>query len=253
MRSRFIRIVPAVLLAALVSASAAAQELRRTPDGKPDLSGIWQVFSTANWGLLDHGAAKGVPAGQSVVEGNEIPYQPWAAAKRAENYENRATADPENSCFLPGVPRVTYLPFPFQIVQTPMQVTILYEYNHAIRYVYMDSPHLEGPLEFWMGDSRGRWEGDTLVIDTIHFNAETWFDKTGNFHSEALHVIERYTPMGPNHIDYEVSIEDPKVFTRPWKMRMPIYRRLETNVLLLEYVCYAYEGDNAIIRATQSR
>ena len=134
------------------------------------------------------------------------------------------------------------MPYPFQIVQTPNQIIILYEYVHAVRNIFIGSPHPRGPIEWWMGDSRGRWDGDTLVVDVIHFNDLTWFDKAGNFHSDALHVVERYTPTGPNHINYEVTVEDSKVFTRPWKMSMPIYRRLDTKVQLLEYECYAY-GD----------
>ena len=218
-----------------------AQTLARTPDGKPNLSGIWQVVNAAAWDVQDHGARLGVPAGQGVVEGNEIPYQPWALARKRENFENRHTADPETKCFMPGVPRITYMPFPFKILQTPGYVAILYEYSHVTRHIYTDgSAHLKGPIEWWLGDSRGRWEGDTLVVDVVHFTDQTWFDRAGNFHSEALHVVERYTPTGPDHMLYEVTIEDPKVFTRPWKMTMPIYRRQETNAQLLEYECYAY-------------
>ena len=231
----------------------AAQTLRRTPDGKPDLSGIWQVLNTAAWDIQDHGARLGVPAGQGVVEGNELPYQPWALARRQENFEKRLTADPETKCTMPGVPRITYMPFPFKIVQTPGYLAILYEYAHVTRHIYTDgSSHLEGPIEWWIGDSRGRWEGDTLVVDVVHFTDQTWFDRAGNFHSEALHVVERYTPTGPDHIRYEVTIEDPKVFTRPWKMTMPIYRRQETNAQVLEYECYIYlqeEKENAEAQA----
>jgi hypothetical protein len=223
-----------------IAAQGQNAAIPRTSDRKPDLSGIWQVLNTAAWDIQDHSATLGVPAGQGVVDGNEIPYQPWAAARKRENYENRRTADPETKCFQPGVPRVTYMPFPFQIVQTPTYVAILYEYLHVTRHIYVDgSPHPKGPIDSWfMGDSRGHWEGDTLVVDVIHFTDQTWFDRAGNFHSEALHVVERYTPTDRDHITYEVTIEDPKVFTRPWKMSMPIYRRQERNVQLLEYECY---------------
>ena len=213
----------------------------RTPDGQPDLQGIWQAVNTAAWNIQDHPARRGVPAGQGVVEGNEIPYQPWAAAQQRDNFENRLSADPESQCHMPGVPRITYMPYPFQILQFPDRVLILYEYIHVTRTIYTDgSPHPDGHIDFWMGDSRGRWEGDTLVVDVIHFNDQTWFDRAGNFHSEALHVVERYTPAGPDHLTYEVTLEDPKVFTRPWTMRMPLYRRKEADVQLLEYECYAY-------------
>jgi hypothetical protein len=133
------------------------------------------------------------------------------------------------------------MPYPFQIVQTPKQVTILYEYVHAVRNIFIDTPHPKGSIEWWMGDSRGHWEGDTLTVDVVDFNDQTWFDRAGNFHSEALHVVERYTPTDASHITYEVTIEDPKVFTRSWKMSMPLYRRVEPNVQPLEYECYAYE------------
>jgi len=220
---------------------AAGQALPRSSDGKPDLSGVWQTVNTAAWNVLPHGAQFGIPAGLGVVEGDALPYNAEAAAKQRENFANRATADPESKCFLPGVPRATYMGVPFQILQTPTQISMVYEYAHTLRNVFMNTPHLEGPIEFWMGDSRGRWEGDTLVVDVVHFNSETWFDRAGNHHSEELHVVERYTPVSANHITYEATIEDPKVFTRPWKMSMPLYRRMERNIQILEYECYAFD------------
>jgi hypothetical protein len=221
----------------------------RTREGQPNLQGIWQVVNTAAWNLEDHGASLGVPAGRSVVEGGAIPYQPAALAQKKTNFEQRATLDPDSKCYLPGVPRITYQPYPFQIIQQADKVSIVYEYLRAIRFIYMNgNPHPEGPIDWWMGDSRGRWEGNTLVVDVIHFNDQTWFDRAGNFHSEELHVVERYTPTGPDHLLYEVTIEDPKVFTRPWKMSMPLYRRQEPTAELLEYQCHAYlldqEWDN---------
>ena len=227
-----------------MSGSAGAQESYappRTADGQPDLQGIWQALNTAAWDIQDHSARAGVPAGQGVVVGNEIPYQEWALAQKQENFENRLTADPELQCNMPGVPRITYMPYPFQILQFSDRILILYEYIHVTRTIYMDgSPHPEGHIDFWMGDSRGHWDGDTLVVDVIHFNDRTWFDRAGNFHSDALHVVERYTPTGPDHLLYEATIEDPEVFTRPWTMRMPLYRRQEADIQLLEYECYAY-------------
>ena len=226
---------------AQATGGGAAYTPPRTTFGHPDLQGIWQVMNTAAWDIQDHNASLGVPAGKGVVEGNEIPYQPWALDKKKQNYESRAKLDPESRCFLSGVPRITYMPYPFQIVQQADKVNILYEYNHTLRHIYMNgNPHPEGPIEWWMGDSRGRWEGNTLVVDTVHFTAETWFDRAGNFHSEQLHVIERFTRTGRDHMLYEVTIEDPKVFTRPWKMSMPLYRRVEPDAELLEYECYAY-------------
>ena len=220
----------------------------RTADGRPNLNGIWQALNTAHWDIQDHAARPGppelgalgaVPAGQAVVEGNDIPYQPWAAARKQANLANRLTADPEVSCFLPGVPRATYMPFPFQILQSPTVIMMAYEYASASRVVSMQSPK-PSPIDSWMGSSYGRWEGETLVVDVTGFNDQTWFDRSGNFHSDALHVVERYTRISPVALSYEVTIEDPKVFTRPWKMRMPLYRRLEKNAQLLEFKCVEF-------------
>ena len=226
MRSQFLRrVLPGGMIAAVVvlgalhgsaqpPAAAGRPYTGPRTDGKPNLNGIWQAMSTAHWDLEPHSAADGIPAGLGVVEGDVIPYQPAAAAKKKENDANRATLDPLHKCYLPGVPRITYVPFPFQIAQTPKYVVLTYEYAHATRIVYTDgSPHVP-PNDFWMGDSRGRWEKDTLVVDVTHFNDRTWFDMAGNFHSDALHVVERYTPLEAGHVmHYEVTIEDPKVFT----------------------------------------
>jgi hypothetical protein len=237
MHDGFTRSLVTATLLSLAPILAAAQSAPlRTPDGRPNLQGIWQVLNTASWDIQDHQARLGVPAGQGVVESNEIPYRPVALAKKRENYDTRATSDPETKGYLPGVPRAMYMPFPFQIFQTPDQLAITFEYDRAIRTIYTNgTPHPRGPINWWMGDSRGRWEGDTLVVDVVHFTDSTWFDRAGNFHSDALHLVERFTPTGPDHITYEVTIEDPNVFTRPWTMRMLLYRRKEPNLRLLEY------------------
>ena len=244
LRGAIVTAVAASFLFCLVVVPAIAQTrtIRRTPDGKPDMNGIWQVSNSAAWDIQDHVGQLGVPPGQGVVEGNEIPYQPAAAAKKQQNFANRATADlTEGNCFLPGVPRATYMPFPLQIAQTPGRIAISYEFAHALRSIPVDgSSHPEGFPDTWMGDSRGHWEGDTLVVDVTTFNDQTWFDHSGNFHSDALHVVERYTLTDPDHIQYEATIADPKVFTRPWKMSMPLYRRVEKNAKLLEYECVYY-------------
>jgi hypothetical protein len=235
-----------VVLAVSLTTSIAGQQpgsgMPRTPDGRPDFSGFWQVINTAAWNVEPHAAGPGVPAGVGVVDGDRIPYHEAALATRNQNYVNRATLDPNTKCYLPGVPRVMYMPFPFQIVQTPSLIVFLFEYVHAVRNVFMNSPHPKGPIEWWMGDSRGRWEGDTLIVDVVHFNAETWLDAAGNFHSEQMHLVERYTPMGPDHIGYQVTIEDPGVFTKPWTLDMVLYRLKGRNVRLLEYECYAFDG-----------
>jgi len=221
----------------------------RTSDGRPNLNGIWQAVNSANWDLLDHparpgaviamGAVGAVPGGLGVVEGNEIPYKPEAAAKKEENAAEWLSRDPLVKCYLPGVPRATYLPFPFQIVQSADHILIAYEFANASRTIEMKSRQ-QSPLDTWMGWSRGHWEGETLVVDVTNFNDRTWFDSAGDFHSEALHVVERYTPTSPDHLLYEATIEDPNVFTRPWKVRMPLYRRIEPRAELVEFRCVEF-------------
>ena len=220
-----------------------APPLPRTAEGRPDFTGFWQAMNRANDDILPHSASTEGPAGLGVVDGNELPYQAWALARQQENYANRQTLDTEAQCFLPGVPRIMYMPFPFQVVQTPDHILMLFEYVHATRHVYMNEPHPRGPIEWWMGDSRGHWEGDTLVVDVVHLNDQTWFDRTGNFHSEALHVVERYTLMDRDHISYTATVEDSEVFTRPWTLRMVLYRHREPNFQLLDYECYAFDSD----------
>jgi hypothetical protein len=240
----------ALALGALATkAEVQVNQVRRTADGKADFNGIWQALNTANWDLQDHPARSGgviglgaigaVPAGLGVVEGNEIPYLPEAAAQKKENFENRLTADPEIKCYLPGVPRATYMPYPFQIVQTPKFVLMAYEYAGATRTIYMDNAP-PAPDDSWMGHSVGHFEGDTLVVDVTSLSDRTWLDRSGNFHSDALHVIERYTPLTPDALAYEATIEDPKVFSRPWKISMPLYRRLEKNAQILEFKCVEF-------------
>src|SRR5438067_1522010 len=195
----------------------------RTPDRKPDLNGIWQALGTAHWNLEAHSASEGIPAGFSVVEGGAIPYQPWALAKRTENLKNRLDDDPLRRCFMPGEPRATYLPFPFEITQTPNHIGIAYEFAHATRTIFLDgTKHLED-LDFWMGDARGKWEGDTLVVETLSLGDKTWFDEAGNFHSDALKVVERFTPTDATHLAYEATIDDAMVITKTWKLSMVVY------------------------------
>jgi len=237
---RLTAMAAALLLAIPASGSAQDDGIPRMADGRPDLRGVWQALNTAVWNIQDHPAELGVPAGRSIVVGRELPYLPSALAQRQENYENRLTEDPEAKCFMVGVPRITYMPYPFQIVQTPEQVTILYEYVHSFRNIYIDSEHPAGPIQWWMGDSRASWDGDTLVVDVIHFTDQTWFDRSGNYHSDALHVVERYTRTGPDHMLYEATIEDPNVFSRPWQISIPLYRRQEPDAGVLEYECYAF-------------
>ena len=240
----------------------------RTPrlpgTNQPDLNGIWQALTSADWDIQGHDAQPGLhpelegtydaqPAGQSIVEGGEIPYKPEMLAKKRANFEKRAavdvisedanwndTGDPELKCYLPGVPRATYMPFPFQIVQgNGSYILIVYEYASTTRTIRMNSND-KPPADSWMGWSRGHWEADTLVIDVVGFNDLTWFDRAGDFHSDALHVVERYTPVSPYHLRYEATIDDTKVFTRPWKISMPLYRRMDKGAQLLEDKCVPF-------------
>jgi hypothetical protein len=248
--------------AAPVSAAPAANEagpLRIA--GKPDFNGIWEANNTANWDLQTHqarpmvaqrgltpnsvvlaapvvalGALGWVPGGLGVVEGDDIPYQPWAAARKKENLEHWLDRDPEIKCFQPGVPRAMYMPHPFQIIQSATKVMMVFEFANAQRTIHLNKME-DYPNVAYMGYSVGHWEGDTLVTEVSDFTDATWFDRSGNFHSDALKVRERYTPMGPNAIRYEATIEDPQVFTRQWKISMPLYRRLEQNAQLTDFRC----------------
>ena len=256
--------VTAVSMSAGQAPAAGAQPYRapRATDGHPDLNGIWQAFVTADWDVQAHPSNPGPhpetmgvygaqPGGMSIVEGGELPYRPEALAKKKTNFDKRMissvtndptrfdTGDPEIECFRSGVPRSNYMPFPFQIFQNASQIQIVYEYKGQIRTIYMN-PHLEAANESWMGWANGRWDGDTLVVENTDFNDKTWFDRAGNYHSDALKVTERYTPISPYHLQYEATIDDPKVFTRPWKMSFPLYRRIEPNIQLIEFNCVPF-------------
>ena len=255
----------ALIAVAAIPLSGQAQAYRapRTGDGKPDLNGIWQANSEANYDLEAHmarpalalragpygpvpaaavlalGAVGAVPPGLGVVEGGPIPYKPEAAAKKKENQEHWLERDPEIKCYLPGVPRATYMPQPFQILQSQSAVFIAYQYAGAVRNIYLKNPG-PPPVDSWMGQSFARWEGETLVVDATGFNDSTWFDRAGNFHSDQLHVVERYTRTSPDVINYEATIEDPQTFTRPWKISLPLYRRVEKNAQLMDFKCVEF-------------
>ena len=238
MRIQLVTLSALALTGALIATAQSPRPLPRTADGKPDLEGIWQASSTAAADLQDHAASYNMLAGRSVVEGGQIPYQPWAASKKTENFQNRQKLDPVNKCYMPGVPRIMYMDFPFQIFQTPKAVAMAFEWSSDYRMIYTDgSPHFED-LDFWMGDSRGKWEGDTLVVEVTNHNEKTWFDMAGDFHSGALKVIERYRMTDPDTIQYEATIEDSKVFTKPWTISLPLKRRTDRD-RLYEYICQA--------------
>jgi hypothetical protein len=250
----FATLLAAVALAASVYAQGQARapyRAARTADGKPNLNGIWQAISEAYWDVEPHaaapspvlelGASFAVPGGLGITDG-AIPYKPEALAKKRENFENRLKLDPEIKCYLPGVPRAVYMPYPFQIVQTPTYIMMVHTFARAVRTIYM-TDQKEAPADSWMGWSNGKWDGETLVVDTTGFLDSTWFDRAGNYHSDAMHVVERFTASSPDHLQYEATIEDPKVFTRPWKISLPIYRRLERNAQLMEFNCIPFVED----------
>ena len=255
------RIVSVLLGAALITwATAAAAEIPRTPSGRPDLNGIWQAMGNAHWDIEPHtaraalalqpgplgpvpakevlalGAIGAVPSGPGIVEGGSIPYLPAALEKRRENLENYLDADPVIKCYLPGVPRATYMPFPFRIFQSESKFFIAYEYAGAVRDIYLEDP---GPpqVDSWMGQSVGRWEGDTMVVEATGFHGQAWLDRAGNHTSWKLKVTERYTPMSPYHLHYEATIEDPETFTEPRTIEMPLYRRMEPDAQLMDFKC----------------
>ena len=231
--------------AALAQSAPKPIVAKRTAAGKPNISGVWEALSAAYWNVEDHAATFGpvaalgaqgaVPPGVAVVKG-EIPYLPAALAQRAENYKNRLQADPEVKCYLPGVPRATYLPQPFQILQTDTDILIAYQYASGVRTIFMKD-HGDAPVDSWMGWSNGRWEGDVLVVDVTGQIGQSWLDRAGNFATASLHVVERYVPQGPDHLWYEATLEDPAVFSRPWTISLPLYKHVEPNAQLLEFKC----------------
>ena len=240
---------PAAATPATAAPKTITYRAPRTPDGRPNLSGIWQAINNAEWDIQAHdakpgplvvmGAWGGIQPDLGVVEGGPVPYRPEALKKKKENESNALALDPEVKCFLPGIPRATYMGFPFQITQSAQYVAFTYGYDFASRVVNIGMKS-KAPVDSWMGWSSGKWEGDTLVVDVTAQVEDTWFDRAGDYHSDELHVIERYTPTSPDSLLYEVTIDDPKVYTRSWKMSMPLYRRLEKNMQLLDYNCVPF-------------
>jgi hypothetical protein len=247
-----------ILAAALVLATATSvqgevlSEIPRTATGRPELSGFWQAVNTANWNLEPHvsaypvllelGAQMAVPPGPGVVEGGSIPYLPEALVERDRRFANRLEEDPEGKCYLGGVPRSTYMPYPFQILQNRNDIVIYYQFATGTRRLFVGGDE-EAPLDSWMGWSNARWEGDTLVVEVTGFNGQTWLDRAGNYASASARVTERYTPIGPNHLRYEATIEDPTVYSRPWTISMPLYRIVDDGFRILEFKCEPYAED----------
>ncbi len=228
-----------VLVSMLVAGSVTGQTLPRTESGKPDLQGIWQVQNRASYDLQDHLARHDMPAGMGVVVGSEIPYQDWALVQKQSNFDSRLSADPLYRCFLPGVPRIMTMEFPFHIFQTDDLVAITFEWQQVFRLIYTngESSLYEG-IESWMGHARGQWQDDVLVVTVRDFNDKAWFDAAGNFHSAALTLVERFRMLDTDTIEYEVTVTDPEVFTRPWVMSMQLHRQTEMD-RVLEYQCQA--------------
>jgi len=238
-------------------------DIPRGADGKPDLNGVWQVLNSANYGLEPHsakasmamvagpqgpvpapgvvalGAVGAVPAGLGVVEGGMIPYTPEARQIQLKNQQNWLSADPEIKCYLPGVPRATYMPFPFQIHQSDNATVITYEYAGAFRNLLFNN-NTEAPIDSWMGQSDAHWEGDTLVVVVTGHNNQSWFDRAGNHHSDALIVTERYTMLNEHVIEYQATMDDSNVFTRPWTISMPIYKRVGADAQLQQFKCVEF-------------
>lgn len=235
------------------SRAASAYKGPRTADGHPNLSGIWQAMTTANWDLRAHAASQGpvpalgaaysVPPGPGVIDGDgQIPYLPEAAEQQKKNFENRLKLDPEIKCYMAGVPRSTYEPYPFQIVQSPKAIMIAYEFAGAVRSINMGKK-TDAPADSWMGWSTGHWEGDTLVVEVTDQTEQTWFDRAGDHHTDSLKVTERYTMLTPDTMMYQATMEDPKTFSRPWSISIPLYRHIEKNAMLLEYKCPEFAED----------
>jgi hypothetical protein len=255
----------ALLLVAVAPVTSQAQNaaIPRTPTGRPDFNGIWQALGNAHYNIEPHAAAAGlqmqpgpvvpVPANEvlfmgtlgsirphyGIVDGGVIPYLPAALARRNENRENWAELDPEVKCYLPGVPRATYMPYPFQIFQSDSHFFIAYEYAGAVRNIYMEDP---GPpqVDSWMGQSVGHWEGDTFVVVANGFNDQSWLDRAGNHHSWQMTVTERWSLIDRDHIQYEATIEDPETFSRPWTISLPLYRDIDPDARLGQFKCVEF-------------
>ena len=228
-------------VAAAQSPAGTAFSPARLWDGKtPDFRGIWRATDTAYVNLEGHPGGNGLAASASIIvdpPDGKIPYKPEARAQRDENYRARATADPSLKCYQAGVPRATYLATPLQILQSPGNFAIVYEENHAFRVFHTDDrPHFDA-TDWWMGDTRYRWEGDTLVADVVALIDQLWLDQAGNFHSTEFHVVERYRLTGADTLEYEARIEDPVVYSRPWTLRTVLQRVKEPGARIIEDEC----------------
>ncbi len=235
----------AAAIAPAVTLAADAGPIPRLANGRPDFSGIWETLSNADEDLEPHSARDDAAPSAGVVVGNVIPYLPKALEQKARNFSARATDDPRLKCWTLGTPRDIYYPEPFQIFERPQDLTLVFEFGNTVRDIHTDGTlhPVDTDNEFWLGDSRGHWEGDTLVVDVRDFNDETWLDRAGDFHTEALHVIERWTLLDANTLDYRATLSDPNVFSRPWTLEVLLYRRREKNFHLIENYCFTLDYD----------
>jgi hypothetical protein len=238
----------------ITQAAAQSGEIPRTPSGKPDLSGIWQAMTSAHYDVEPHAASEGphpglmgalsaTPAGLGIVEGGRIPYNEQSLRVRDANKATALENDPLTKCYMPGVPRANYMPFPFQIVQSESVILMAYEFAESNRIVYVDQPELESQVDAWMGHSNAHWEGDTLVVRVSGQMPDTWFDRSGNHHSYEMVVEERWTLLGADHVQYEATITDPNTFTAPWSISFPLYRHVADNMQLLEFKCAEFSEE----------
>ena len=241
----FAKAAVAGLLAAALGAPAFAQTapIPRLASGKPDFSGIWQTLSEADYDLEPHAGRRDAPPSPGVIEGGTIPYLPQALAQKRSNFEARGKDDPRLKCWALGVPRSVYYPAPFQIFQRDRDLTLVHQFGHQVRTIHTNETlhPTETDEGFWLGDSRGRWEGDTLVVDVTDFNEETWLDRAGDYHSDALHVVERWRFVDPDTIAYSATLDDKKVFSRPWTVDVLLHRRRDKNFQLIEDYCFTLE------------
>ena len=263
LRARLARCALLFGVPGMLAGCAPDDGIPRTPSGRPDFNGIWAALGNAHWDIEPHmarpalamregpvvpvpanevvalGAVGSVPSGQGIVVGGRIPYLPEALERRDENRTRWLERDPEIKCFLPGVPRANYMHLPFQIFQSESKFFIAYEYAGAVRDIYLDDP---GPpqVDSWMGQSVGRWEGDTFTVTVNGFNGQTWFDRAGNHHGYQLVVTERWTLLGPDHLMYEATMEDPQTFSEPWTIRLPLYRNVDPDARLGQFKCVPF-------------
>jgi hypothetical protein len=247
MRTAFIgAFAAACMVLALNADAAASQRIPRLQNGRPDFSGIWEALSTADFDLEPHGPRIDAPPGAGIVEGSAIPYLPAALEQKRKNFATRSSADPRLQCWTLGVPRGIYYPEPFQIFERTQDLTVLFEFGHSVRTINTNgTAHPVDENQFWLGDSRGHWEGDTLVVDVTDFIEDTWLDRAGNYHSDALHVIERWQYVDANTLRYRATLEDAKVYSRPWNIDVLLYRHREPHFQLIENYCYTLSFDGA--------